>query len=300
MARELRRLLISPERLAIAGGEGQDRVAISEAEAHYLRRVLRLGCGDTLALVDGQGRLWTAELAADGALLLQQPLAEPLQRCAAASPTISLAMAVPRRDGELVWRMATEIGVDRLQPLIAQRTQSSDQGQQKWPLQRWRTIVQEATEQCERLWLPQLEPPCSALELLAEPPQGLGLIATTRRSWLPLLEEALAAARSASVIPAPQTTVAGSTVSEKPTSEAMLTAWPLLGSASRQPQALSLAIGPEGGWSDQELATAEAAGWLAVSLGEPILRTATAAIAGVSRLASWRALSCASFPSPSP
>ena len=72
MARELRRLLISPERLGAAGGEGQRRLAINEAEAHYLRRVLRLGCGDSLAVVDGQGRLWTAELAADGAVLLQQ------------------------------------------------------------------------------------------------------------------------------------------------------------------------------------------------------------------------------------
>ena len=295
MARELRRLLISPERLANAGGEGQDRVAISEAEAHYLRRVLRLGCGDSLALVDGQGRLWTAELAADGALLLQQPLAEPLQRCAAASPTISLAMAVPRRDGELVWRMATEIGVDRLQPLIAQRSQGREQGQQTWPLERWRTIVQEATEQCERLWLPQMEPPRSALELLAETPQGLGLIATTRRSRLPLLESALAAESTASVITAPQ-----STTSQITALETMATAGPLAGSGSRHSQDLCLAIGPEGGWSDQELTTAEAAGWLAVSLGEPILRTATAAIAGVSRLASWRALSRASFPSPFP
>ncbi len=295
MARELRRLLISPERLAIAGGEGQGRLAISEAEAHYLRRVLRLGCGDSLAVVDGRGQLWTAELAVGGALLLQQPLCEPLQRCPAASPTISLAMAVPRRDGELVWRMATEIGVDHLQPLIAERTQASEQGQPKWPLERWRTIVQEATEQCERLWLPQLEPPRRALELLAEPPKGLGLIATTRQSWLPLLEAALVAANPASVTTAPEITATETTAPET-----MATPWPLLGRASRQSQDLCLAIGPEGGWSDQELAAAEAAGWLAVSLGEPILRTATAAIAGVSRLASWRALSRASCPSPSP
>ncbi len=263
MTRELRRLLISPERLRAAG---EQRLAITEAEAHYLRRVLRLGCGDPVAVVDGAGQLWTAELAPDGALQLQQPLAEPLQRCGQLSPGIELAMAMPRRDGELVWRMATEIGVDRLQPLSAERTQGSDQGQQKWPLERWRTIVQEASEQCERLWLPRLQAPRKALELLGVPPEGLGLIATTRRPGLPLLEELLAA-------------------------EAL---------PSQAPQALCLAIGPEGGWTEAELGAAEDAGWWAVSLGEPILRTATAAIAGVSRLASWRELSCASFPSPSP
>jgi 16S rRNA (uracil1498-N3)-methyltransferase len=277
MARELRRLLISPERLRAAGDGGEQRLAITDPEAHYLRRVLRLASGDAVAVVDGRGQLWTAALCPEGGLLLDQPLAEPLQRCAPLTPQIGLAMAVPRRDGELVWRMATEIGVDHLQPLMAERTQ----GRQAWPLERWSTILQEAAEQCERLWLPRLEPPLRALELLAEPPTGLGLIATTRRPGLPLLEEVLAAGSKA-----PEALGAAGASTERKAQ------WLL--------QSVTLAIGPEGGWSDQELATAEDSGWLAVSLGEPILRTATAAIAGVSRLASWRALSCASSPSPSP
>jgi 16S rRNA (uracil1498-N3)-methyltransferase len=213
---------------------------------------------------------------------LDQPLAKPLQQCAPLTPQIGLAMAVPRRDGELVWRMATEIGVDHLQPLMAERTQ----GRQAWPLERWSTILQEAAEQCERLWLPRLEAPRSALELLAEAPTGLGLIATTRRPVLPLLEEILAAGSKAPEA-APEALGAASGASTERKAQWL-------------PQSVTLAIGPEGGWSDQELATAEDSGWLAVSLGEPILRTATAAIAGVSRMASWRALSCASSPSPSP
>jgi len=263
MTRELRRLLINPGRLRAAGDQ---RLAITPAEAHYLRRVLRLGHGDAVTVIDGEGRLWTAELTADGPLLLQQPLAEPLQRCSAACPPIALAMAVPRRDGELVWRMATELGVDRLQPLIAERTQARERGLEAWPLERWSTIVQEASEQCERLWLPQLQAPRKAKEQLAERPGGLGLIATTRQPGLPLLEELLAAVPDASMLPG-----------------------------------VCLAIGPEGGWSEPELKAAQGAGWRAVSLGDTILRTATAAIAGVARLASWRSsISCASFPSPSP
>lgn len=274
MAKELRRLLISPERLRAVAAEQAQHLQITQPEAHYLRRVLRLGSGDSVAVVDGQGQLWTAALAADGALVLQQPLAEPLQRCAVALPAISLAMALPRRDGEQVWRMATELGVDRLQPLLAEHTQA--RAQQQWPLDRWRTIVQEATEQCERLWLPQLAAPCSALELLGAPPQGLGLIATTRHGGLPLLEALLAELQL-----------------ELPAEAGAMAVTAL-------PQLVTLAIGPEGGWSERELTTATGAGWRAVSLGDSILRTATAAIAGVSRLASWRALSCASCPSPSP
>jgi len=274
MAKELRRLLINPERLRAAAGQGQPRLAINDGEAHYLRRVLRLGRGDRVAVVDGQGRLWSAELAGDGTLELQQPLAAPLHQQPAPQPQLLLAMAVPRRDGELVWRMATEIGVDVLQPLVAAFSQvggqGGTQGRETWPLDRWSTIVQEATEQCERLWLPRLEPPCHALEWLGAPPEGLGLIATTRQEGLPRLEELLARA-----------------LSPRPDNPAPATM-------------ISLAIGPEGGWSERELAVAQAAGWRAVSLGEAILRTSTAAIAGVSRLASWRALSCASCPSPSP
>jgi 16S rRNA (uracil1498-N3)-methyltransferase len=274
MARELRRLLISPERLRAAAGEPAQCLQITQPEAHYLRRVLRLGSGDLVAVVDGQGQLWTAALAADAGLVLQQPLAEPLQRCAAALPALALAMALPRRDGELVWRMATELGVDWLQPLLAERTQAREP--QQWPLDRWCTIVQEATEQCERLWLPQLAAPCRALALLGVPPQGLGLIATTRHGDLPLLEAVLAELRLE------------------------LPAEPGAMAAAALPQRVTLAIGPEGGWSELELTAAIGAGWRAISLGDSILRTATAAIAGLSRLASWRALSCASCPSPSP
>jgi 16S rRNA (uracil1498-N3)-methyltransferase len=64
----------------------------------------------------------------------------------------------------------------------------------------------------------------------------------------------------------------------------------------------SLAIGPEGGWSPEEEEVAEAAGWTPVSLGDTILRTSTAAVAGLAELVAWRSLrlSCPSSPSPSP
>jgi 16S rRNA (uracil1498-N3)-methyltransferase len=159
--------------------------------------------------------------------------------------------------------MATELGADRLQPLVAgHRAMLGD-----LPLERWRTIVREATEQCERLWLPQLEAPVEAGPWLAGSPRGVGLIAVTRRPGLPLL------ARHLNGLP-----------------------FPVPGAAPT----LSLAIGPEGGWSPDEERLALEAGWQPVSLGEEILRTATAAVAGVALLASWRGLSCASCPSPSP
>lgn len=251
MARELRRLLIEPGRLARAcAADGQ--LTLQREEQHYLSRVLRLRPGEPVSLIDGCGGQWLAQLGSgswlEGVRMEGEPAPSP-------APRLCLALALPRQDVEVVWRMATELGIDRLQPLQAERCQGAGR---RLPLERWSAVVREATEQCERLWLPALEECAPAADWLGQAGEGVRLLATTRRPELPLLEQALA-------------TQAG------------------------EPQGLgqiSLAIGPEGGWTAREEQQAEAAGWCAVSLGDSILRTTTAAVAGVSRLATWRWLSC--------
>ena len=116
--------------------------------------------------------------------------------------------------------------------------------------------MQEAVEQCERLWAPQLTGLCAAADWWAKPDQNdLRLIAVTREAGTLRLAE-------------------------------------LLAIQSFKDRSIWLSIGPEGGWSDQELAAAQAAGWLFVSLGDTILRTSTAAVAAASSLTNWRTLSC--------
>jgi 16S rRNA (uracil1498-N3)-methyltransferase len=271
MGRELRRLLIAPERIAAldnstddeAGPDGgTSQLALEPQEHHYLERVLRYRPGDRLAVVDGAGRLWSAVLETRQCLRLEQPISAPLQWQAPARPALLLAMAVPKREADLVWRMATELGADRLQPLLARRGAPGE----RCPLERWQGIVREATEQCERLWQPLLEAPQLAGAWLARPVNGLALLATTRHRELPLCSQLL----------------------EEPC------AAPDLGDG------IQLAIGPEGGWSPEEEEQAIAAGWRPVSLGPSILRTSTAAVSGLSQLAEWRALRSASCRRPSP
>lgn len=257
MSRELRRLLIEPGRLAAAAC---GPVELVPQERHYLSRVLRYRDGDRLAVVDGCGHLWSARLAGSGLLQLEQPLAAPLQSAPPPAPPLVLALALPKKDVELVWRMAAELGADRLVPLLGRR--SVRQGTP--PLERWSAVLREAIEQCERLWLPRLEPLLPAATWLAEPPRGVGLLATTRRDDLPLPAE-------------------------------------LLADPAAVPQKLapiSLAIGPEGGWSEEEEGIAVEAGWRPVNLAATILRSGTAAVAGVAQLAAWR-LSFSSSPEPS-
>ena len=262
MARELRRLLISPGRLEAAAARiGLEQagwlVELEPEEAHYVGRVLRFRHGDRLALIDGEGQLWTATLAQPSMLQLEQPLDQPLERASRPRPTISLAMAVPKRDAELVWRMATELGATRLQPLLASRGVVRG----GLPLERWRTIVREATEQCERLWMPHLADPVEAREWFSTPAAGPSLLATTRQEGLASLPDLL---------------------------PNLLRGLPQDRSGERgdaHPGELRLAIGPEGGWCAEEEAAAIGAGWQPVSLGSAILRTSTAAVAGLAWLA---------------
>lgn len=254
--RELRRLLLDPSRLEAAGAPARGQgplVTLEPQESHYLNRVLRLRRGDRLAVGDGQGRLWSARIDSPQTVWLEQPLQRPLERASRPNPALTLALAVPRRDPEVVWRMATELGVGRLQPLLAERSAFRTEA----PLQRWRTIVREACEQSEGLWLPELAAPQAAADWLsgqsAQSHGALNYLATTRRPDCAPLAELLR-----------DTDVSFAVT-------------------------LSVAIGPEGGWTPAEEELALSAGWRLVSLGEGILRSSTAAVAAISLLALGRA-----------
>jgi 16S rRNA (uracil1498-N3)-methyltransferase len=254
MARERRRVLIPPARMRELDAQGC--LALSPEHSRYLRKVLRYSPGDCFAVVDGAGHLWDAELLDHNQARLLQPLEQPLLEEAPPSPALVLLAAVVKRDFELVVRMAVELGVDRLVPITCERTAVLGQLRPD----RWQTIAEEAAEQCERLWLPQLDPPTPLAQLLrletpASPAAVARFWATTRQEGLPRLTQALLNAAE----------------------------------AGQSLQEVWLACGPEGGWSPAEEEQAAAAGWTSVQLGSTILRSSTACVAGAAVLSQWRA-----------
>ncbi|MCP9884399.1 16S rRNA (uracil(1498)-N(3))-methyltransferase [Synechococcus sp. ATX 2A4] len=299
-------MLIAPGRLAQAAAEPPDSLAakaaaggqaappvgegalpvlqLEDGESRYLSRVLRYGPGDRFAVVDGGGQLWSAELLDRSSARLEQPLSAPLLIAPLPSPVLELAVAVPRRDFDTVLRMGCELGVDRLQPLLAERTVQGVETGAQGRRERWQAIVREACEQCERLWLPQLLEPMAAAAWLQNPTALASdaansehgqsrWLATTRAAGLPLLGELLGAGAPG----------AGAELRGCQAAAPVAARW---GALAR------LAIGPEGGWTPAEEQVAAEAGWQPVSLGPTILRTSTAAVAGLSLLSAWRAGSC--------
>ena len=243
---ERRRLLIDPARLR--GAQALSRIGLTDSEARYLKRVLRLRPGAEVHVVNGCGQLFSTRLTTEGDLALDSDLGVLPEAIAAPHPPLGLAVSVMRRGMDEVMRMACELGVDRLQPLQAQRCVP----QAEYRPDRWGVILREAVEQCERLWAPELLPVLSTDDwwgtLSAE---NLRLIAVTRDQACSDLSTVLAAQKCL-------------------------------------PGGCWITIGPEGGWTSAERVSAAEAGWCGVGLGGTILRSSTAAVAAATALCSWR------------
>lgn len=157
-------------------------------------------------------------------------------------PQVTLLLAIYKFD-RMEWALEklTELGAARVIPVIARRTDSRLAKAAGKRVERWRRIAQEASEQSRRL-----EPP----EILA-PAKLKDAVATAALTRVVLAESE-------------QSVSLADVVRVHPPGES-----------------LALAVGPEGGWTEDELRLFAESGWTAASLGERILRAETAAIVGM-------------------
>lgn len=232
------RLFIDPR--AISG----NRVHLGAGDAQYLTRVLRLGRGDTVELLDGTGeglRCEIEEAHKEGVT------ARVIDRFEVPEPPvpITLYQALPKGDKfELIIQKCTELGVGRIVPIQAGRSVVQLKGDRaETKVVRWQKIAQEAAEQCERGKVPVVDVP-ERLQDVRLPDGTLGLV-LSERVVTPTLPQAL---------------------------------------PEQAPLAVALFVGPEGGWTPEELATMRGLGAIEVSLGDRILRTETAGLASLAIL----------------
>jgi 16S rRNA (uracil1498-N3)-methyltransferase len=155
--RRLRRFFVPPSAL---GGE---TVLLGAPQSHHIATVLRLRPGDHVVLFDGAGEA-EAELLTvrDGATTAR--LVSP-RRPASRLTEITLLQGVARGSKmDLIVRMATEIGLSSIVPVVTARS-VSDPGPSR--SSRWRRIAQEAARQCGRADLPDVPEPSTLAQTLA-------------------------------------------------------------------------------------------------------------------------------------
>ncbi len=223
-----------------------DTVSVADADlARQLARVLRLGPGDHVLLLDGLGDACEVELAELGRDLVAGRV---LRRERAAEPALDLTLYIALlRPERFEWALqkGTELGVRRFVPVQFARSLPADRAD-GCKAERWRRIIREAAEQSCRGRLPTLgEPVGFAAAVQAAASADLSLILWEGQA--PPLRE-------------------------------------LLRRPGPRPASVAILSGPEGGIAEHELTDAAGRGMMPASLGSQILRAETAPIAAAAAL----------------
>ncbi|MBW4473714.1 MAG: 16S rRNA (uracil(1498)-N(3))-methyltransferase [Stenomitos rutilans HA7619-LM2] len=231
-------------------------IRLTPPQLHYLQRVLRLGTGDRFIAMDGDGHAWLASLSAIHTLEPQAEILESIAHSTELPIRVTLVAALPKGNGfDEVVRQATELGVEQILPVLSDRTLLHPSPQK---LERWQRIANEAAEQSERLCVPRIATPVPFVEHLQPEQQS-----ATR------VKKYLCAARGK----APHLL------------ECLQSDCLSLAGATPSLTSITIAIGPEGGWTDAEVEQAIAASYQPVSLGSRVLRAVTAPLVALSLIA---------------
>jgi 16S rRNA (uracil1498-N3)-methyltransferase len=224
---------------------------LPDAAAHHAGRVLRLRDGDPVIVFDGCGGAARASIAFDrrGA---RARIEEALHDPRELPLRIVLAQGMASGERmDWIIEKTTELGVAEVWPVAAQRSVTRLKGErQERRTQHWQRVAAAACEQCGRNVVPRIEAPATLEEVLER----------SRAQELPAW------------VADPQ---ANSTLFES--------------LPAAVPEAMLIWVGPEGGWTDEELKALSRAGTRSVCWGSRILRTETAGVALVAALLGyWR------------
>jgi 16S rRNA (uracil1498-N3)-methyltransferase len=221
----------------IADEFSNNQAALTGQHADHLVRVLRARVGQEFDVSAGnvvrRGRI--VSITPDR---VEFELGEEVE--AATSPNVGLLLAIFKFD-RMEWAIekCTELGVSRIVPVIARRSDAHLVAAASKRTERWGRLAHQASEQSRRQSPPQIDSPTKLTDAVALPGSPRIVLAETESQNY--LREVI-----------------------QPSDAQML-----------------LAVGPEGGWVEEELKLFRESGWTAASLGPTILRAETAAIAAV-------------------
>ena len=228
---------------------------LPEDEAAHLVRVLRLGEGDEIEVFDGRGGAWKADVVRSdkhGATVRRHA---PAESAAETHIPVSVVISVPKA-GKMddIVRDSVMIGAAAIRPVTSARSEANRAAlADGHRVARWQRIAVSSAKQCRRAVVPMVHDVVSLEQYLGELHNGVRIIC---------VEPGAAASDSRHLSDIPR------------------------------PQAADVIVGPEGGWTDDEVAAARAAGAIAVTLGSRVLRADTVPLIALTALFStWGELS---------
>lgn len=218
--------------------------AITGADAHQIKDVLRMKIGERLELLTGDGRLHEARIIKLAKDRIDCEIIA--SRADESEPKIKLTLVqgLPKgRKMDLIVEKCVELGVHQIIPMLTERTVAKEA-----KLERWRKIAKEAAEQSKRAIIPEIKEAIKFNDVLKLKDQfSLALIPWELETDCSL---------------------------KKFFTDNRITGY----------SDILIVIGPEGGFAEEEVTAAKKAGFVSVSLGPRILRTETAGLAALAAI----------------
>lgn len=223
-------------------------VILLDPAAHRIRSVLRMRPGAQIVVLDNRGWEYVVELVEVRSEQSKGEVKEKRPATGEPEARVTLYQCLLKKDNfEWVLQKGTEIGVTRFVPVISQRTVIPDlDSVRSHKLSRWERIITEAAEQSRRGLLPALDEPLTFAEAVSESESYHLALIPWEKETACHIRAALGDFRTS------DRAAAGSDI--------------------------ALFIGPEGGFTDEEIGQAQRVGVVPVTLGPRILRAETAAV----------------------
>lgn len=221
-----------------------NRCVITGKDHHHLVRVLRVHPGEIIDLRTDKGIRLTARVEE---ITEKSLIAEIIDKKTDETISLNISLYVSLLKGrkfETVIQKAVELGVDKIIPVSSARSVPHLEGKEQNRLERWKKIAAEAAKQCMRSEMPRIESPVSFKDAASTEASGLKIIAHPD---------------------------AGGSMPR-------LCRHRDIPDIHREQACLHLLVGPEGGFTDSELALADDNGWKRFNFGFTQLRAETAAI----------------------
>lgn len=219
----------------------ENHAVLNKDESHHAAKVMRLGKGTMVILVDGLGMAYRGEIVKIGRTNPVEILIHSaIRNFGESDRVITLASGLSTNyKFDTVVEKATELGVKRIVPLMTEKSKIKldDPKRLKTKQNRYEKIARAAIKQCRRSYIPEISYPVSFKDYLKEvDPEHLNLIFHPGK-----LAQGLNSINF-----------------------------------SNSPQRVNILVGPESGFSDEEIALAEQKSIQPVTLGSRIMRTETA------------------------